>query len=71
MDREKQRALFDDLTVLFCKYIHNSEKVPLSAADYFTAERECMERYRNDVVFNAKVSHLVMNVMGTIQKHIK
>lgn len=63
--------LYDDLRELFLMYVQNSERPPVSAAEYAEAEKIARDRWVNDVIFHTKVKTLTLRVMTIVDANHK
>lgn len=63
--RKWERDLREDLYKSFIQYQHQLDH-PMSV----NFEAEAMDRFRNDGMFHARVTHIVEHIMGTIYKHV-
>ena len=63
--------LYDDLTEMFLMYVQNSERIPVSAAEYAESEKISRDRFYNDAVFHAKVKALTSRVMLIVDANHK
>jgi hypothetical protein len=63
--------LYDDLTEMFLMYVQNSERIPVSAAEYVESEKIARDRFYNDAVFHAKVNALASRVMQIVDANLK
>jgi hypothetical protein len=59
--------LSDKLTIFFCRYLQAVERPPVTVEEFGRQETEAFERYRNDPVFNAKVSYLAAHILDIVE----
>lgn len=59
--------LKDKLTIFFCRYLQAVEQPPVTAEEFSRQETEAIERYQNDPIFHAKVSHLTAHVLQIVE----
>ena len=65
MDRHKIK---NDLADFFIQYCHRQECVPMTAGQFNKSEEDAIQRYRNDVMFHARIQMIVACVMDIINK---